>query len=338
MPSPTRSDDTATQPAVTADERPGRYPTGTVPHLTGDALQTPVRVTETTDRPTVDRPNADPPSERARTLPLGLSLSQIIGGSLAAATAAALGSKLGVAGTIGGAALASVVSAVAGSLYTASVRRTREGVQQVFSRRPRIPAATVPAARTTLSEDVLGSAGPAPALSRRDDVPTPSDAVGPAPAARTRRRVVRNALIGAVAVFVVAFVGIFAFETLTGRALDGDRGTTIGQLTQPGSGSREPTTRPEPSTGASSPASTPSASEQPSSEPSTGSTAEPSSGTSTEPSTAPSEAPSSQPSTSSEPSTAPSSASSSQPSSGSSAAAPGDSQVGSSGQGSGTGG
>jgi hypothetical protein len=57
---------------------------------------------------------------------LDLSATQLIGGSLAAATAAALGSRLGVVGTIVGAALVSVVSAVAGALYTQSLRRTQE--------------------------------------------------------------------------------------------------------------------------------------------------------------------------------------------------------------------
>ena len=47
-------------------------------------------------------------------------------------TAAALGSQLSAAGTIVGAALASIIAAVAGSLYTASLRRTRDKVKTVF--------------------------------------------------------------------------------------------------------------------------------------------------------------------------------------------------------------
>src|SRR6476661_9256148 len=61
-----------------------------------------------------------------------LSLTQVAGGALAAMTAAALGSTLGVGGTIAGAALASVVAGVAGSLYTASLRTGREKVRTVF--------------------------------------------------------------------------------------------------------------------------------------------------------------------------------------------------------------
>ena len=58
---------------------------------------------------------------------LDLSATQVVGGALAAMTAAALGSQLSVAGTVVGAALASIIAAVAGSLYTApcAVRVTR---------------------------------------------------------------------------------------------------------------------------------------------------------------------------------------------------------------------
>ena len=63
---------------------------------------------------------------------LDLSVPQIVGGALAAMTAAALGSQLSVAGTVVGAALASIIAAVAGSLYTASIRRTSDKVKTVF--------------------------------------------------------------------------------------------------------------------------------------------------------------------------------------------------------------
>ena len=66
---------------------------------------------------------------------LDLSLTQLLGGSAAAATAAALGSRLGVVGTIAGAAVLSLVSALAASLYTASMTRARDAVVLVRSRR-----------------------------------------------------------------------------------------------------------------------------------------------------------------------------------------------------------
>ncbi len=60
----------------------------------------------------------------------------MLGSAAAAMTAAYLGSRIGVVGTILGAALASVVSAVAGAAYTASLRRTRELVRGRSTRTP----------------------------------------------------------------------------------------------------------------------------------------------------------------------------------------------------------
>lgn len=65
--------------------------------------------------------------DRARLL--DLSFTQLAGGSLAAATAAFLGSRLGFAGTIAGAAIGSVSSAVAASLYTSSMQRARDVIR-----------------------------------------------------------------------------------------------------------------------------------------------------------------------------------------------------------------
>lgn len=84
------------------------------------------------------RPGTAPAPEtdaRPRAKLLDLSVTQLIGGSMAAATAAALGSRLGVVGTIAGAAVLSVVSATAASLYTNSMARAKEAVVLVRSRR-----------------------------------------------------------------------------------------------------------------------------------------------------------------------------------------------------------
>lgn len=68
-------------------------------------------------------------TETAQTTPraplLDLSLTQLVAGSMAAATAAALGSRLGVVGTISGAAIGSVTSAIAASVYTKSMSHAR---------------------------------------------------------------------------------------------------------------------------------------------------------------------------------------------------------------------
>ena len=79
------------------------------------------------EQPPTPAPRSSDPSERT-----GLSVAQIIGGSLAAATAAALGSRLGVVGTITGAALVSVVASLSGAVYTSSLRHTGDRVSAVL--------------------------------------------------------------------------------------------------------------------------------------------------------------------------------------------------------------
>src|SRR6478735_9648179 len=82
------------------------------------------------NNPNPNSSTSDPVEEKKKGF--DLSLTQVVGGALAAMTAAALGSTLGVAGTIAGAALASIVAGVAGSLYTESLRTGREKVRTVF--------------------------------------------------------------------------------------------------------------------------------------------------------------------------------------------------------------
>lgn len=98
-----------------------------------------------------------PPTENAPTPPKeksGLSFPQVIGGSLAAATAAAFGTKLGVAGTIAGAAIVSVVSAVTSVLYAASLRRTHEAVVRA--------TALIPGTKRTTEEPPAAEEPPEP--------------------------------------------------------------------------------------------------------------------------------------------------------------------------------
>lgn len=113
-------------------------PETTAPRLTPSTTQkttqrsatTTLPKTVPTDEPpavpnrTASRIDAVPETPRAKLL--DLSVTQLIGGSMAAATAAALGSRLGVVGTIAGAAVGSVVTATAASLYTGSMARARE--------------------------------------------------------------------------------------------------------------------------------------------------------------------------------------------------------------------
>ncbi|HEX2075719.1 MAG TPA: hypothetical protein VHF92_18220 [Geodermatophilus sp.] len=77
-----------------------------------------------------DRADKAEPSEKRSIL----SAVQIAAGALAAVSAAVVASFFGVAGTLIGAALASVISTVSATLYGESLRRTNERLRQVRSR------------------------------------------------------------------------------------------------------------------------------------------------------------------------------------------------------------
>ena len=106
-------------------------------------------MTETTtlnrDTPTDNRD--DKPAEPKRLL--DLSATQLVGGALAAMTSAVVGAQLGVAGTILGAALGSIIAGVAGTLYTVSLKRTKDRIASAFVGR----VGDTKVELTTLSED-----------------------------------------------------------------------------------------------------------------------------------------------------------------------------------------
>lgn len=151
------------------------------------------------------------------------NLAQIAGGALAAVTTAAVGSRLGVAGTLVGAALASVLAAFASTLYTKGLERTRDGVKKIVLRDGK--------------------------LSTEVDVTTT------AAAPRAWRRpmaIVGGMALTSAATFVVAMGLVTGWEFGTGQTLDGRTGTTIGQV------SNRQSTKPTPSATAK-PTTTPSA-------------------------------------------------------------------------------
>jgi hypothetical protein len=222
---------------------------------------------------------------------LDLSATQIVGGALAAMTAAALGSRLSVAGTIVGAALASIIAAVAGSLYTASLRRTSDKVKTVFwtGQPNEVEEPTV----MEILEDREGHVA-----GQRSHLVAPE----PIDSSPGRRKLNwKRVLVGALAAFGIAAVSLTAFELATGNAISGGEGTTIQQVRErdPGQESdskkESPSDKPtkEPSAAASEEAPTAEASESATSEPTettTGPTPEPQA-TATEPETAPSSNP-----------------------------------------------
>jgi hypothetical protein len=203
---------------------------------------------------------------------LDLSLAQVVGGSLAAATAAAAGSRLGVIGTISGAAIISVVASVASAFYTTSLRHTGHHVSSVLRRGAGGTKTRVPSRRFT----------------------------GRRPGARQR-------VVGAAVVFALAALVVTGVELVTGRSLDGSAGTTIARTVQgqspPGSGT--PVTGPSRHRGASSPTATAEPSDTPTPSASPSATASASAEASPSASPAPSASPSSDPTASTTPSASP---------------------------------
>ncbi|HEV2927944.1 MAG TPA: hypothetical protein VGW74_04560 [Propionibacteriaceae bacterium] len=260
-------------------------------------------VPATTDQTTKRSLDSEPETEQETKSWLDLSLTQVMGGALAAMTAAALGSRFSVAGTVVGAALASVIAALATALYTASLRRTGETVRAVLGGRP------TDAARI---ESPSGQAQPVSGVSAAVAprwLPSLEGTVDRSARASRRRALILKSVVGAAATFALAAGAVTMYEALSGHALSGGSGTTFSQVQQRGREDR-PTDEqaPAPSESAD-PSPTAEASAEPSvtpqAEPSP--TAEPSTEPSAEPSAEPSVTPEAEPSaTAAPPSAAPS--------------------------------
>ena len=129
----------------------------------------------------------------------GIQISKVIAGTLAAVAAAVLGSFLGVAGTLAGAALASVVGSVGTQLFDNSLKRGTKTLQTVAPAFIKAPAAvgTPPVAAATEEEK-------------------PSQLVVEHP-----RRTIRWGHVGlaALTLFVLSMGAISVFEAFTDKPL-----------------------------------------------------------------------------------------------------------------------
>src|SRR3954466_8116130 len=180
------------------------------------------------------------PDDRSPAAPTRPSLIQIAASALAAVSAAVIASLFGVAGTMIGAAVASVVSTVGVALYSESLHRTHAGIRRAGRQLARLPMLGAP-------EDRFVATSGMPLL---PDHLNPRR--GPA-----RRRWLRWSTMAAtvVAVFATA-MGVVTVVELIGQqpvaALVGGSSqsgtTTIGSLsTGIGGGGKSPVT-PAPST------------------------------------------------------------------------------------------
>src|SRR4051812_35302036 len=167
--------------------------------------------TETAVRPLPDQPKKT-----------SLSAAQVAASALAAVSSAVVASFFGVAGTLIGAALASVITTVSASLYTASLKKTNQRLRKVLTG---------------------GSPRPAPeSATETRELPAHLDPRR-APADRFRPRWGR-VTVYAVSVFVVAIAIVTGIELIGQQpvsALVGNSSssgtTTLGELTNTSSSS-----------------------------------------------------------------------------------------------------
>jgi len=200
----------------------------------------------------------------------GIDIPKTIAGALAAVCAAVIGSFLGVAGTLIGAAVASIIGSVGTEIYTRSLKKGSEKLSTIAPTFIRAPAAVgTPEVAAATEED------------------SPSHTVPP----KRQIRWKRVAMI-AGAVFVVAMGSLTVVELVTGKSVASMIGnstkapTTLGGLIDPGGSSRSrPALTPTPApTDTATPTSTPTT--QPTTQAPTGTTA-PTTQPTTEPTTAP---------------------------------------------------
>jgi hypothetical protein len=178
-------------------------------------------------------PVADKPA------PPDLTINKVIAGAGAAATSAVLGSFFGAAGTVLGAALGSVVSMIATTIYQHSLDRTRDTVKariklpggrtvDVAGGKVEVPAPRVAAAGET------GRARVYVTPTGLTDQPTAVlSAVSPASPARPPRRWVVPAAL-TVGVFLIGLLAVTGVELLKGSTLSrGETGTSVGRVVDP---------------------------------------------------------------------------------------------------------
>ena len=184
---------------------------------------------ETTDRTAKIE---DKDTEKEQPKGLQLSATQVAAGALASVSSAVVASFFGLAGTLIGAALASVISTVSAALYSSSLRKTNEKLRTARSQltgrqSPVVETTVAPAAPATPATQVL----PAHLDPRR------------APARRPRPRWTKVAVYAA-AVFAIAMGVITGIELIGQKPVSALVGgtqtsqeTTIGAITNASSSS-----------------------------------------------------------------------------------------------------
>ncbi|MDX3851929.1 hypothetical protein [Streptomyces sp. AK02-01A] len=171
---------------------------------------------------------------RQRERRLDLTVPQVAGSALAAVAAAVLASQLGVYGTVIGAGVVSVVATAGGSVFQQLFRRTGEQIRVVTVQ-------TKPGGRRGPVRDGRNDPGDPGDVTWALSGPAGRDGrFGEATTHGSRIRGWKRPALGAVAVFVVAMIGITGYELISGQDLSGGKGTTVGSVVRGGDRSVPP--------------------------------------------------------------------------------------------------
>ncbi|MGH3971757.1 MAG: hypothetical protein ACRDS9_00290 [Pseudonocardiaceae bacterium] len=171
---------------------------------------------------------------------IDLNLTNVAAAAFAAVTAAVLGSELGAAGTLIGAAGASVITTVGTAVYKASLERSRERVRSLAQRTRPSPEGARPVRSRLAAVNAPIGDEPGDEQGHGIHVPQTWD--------RSRRFATLRwgvAVVGAFGAFLLAMMVVTGFEWASGETVGGNgKGTTIGQVVTDQSGPRKPATPP----------------------------------------------------------------------------------------------
>ena len=223
--------------------------------------------------PRAGNPSSSTPTAAIETDPdedrLSLSATQVVASMAAAVTAAFLGSRLGVAGTVIGAGLASVVTVVGSAVFGHSLLVTRKQVTKAVRQVRHADDRAADAPTAVMSTAVMSTAQAnddrtnlIPAVTRYDlerarlaataagSALSGRTGVDPSPGKpKTRRRIGTHLLVGVAAtaaIFAGSLAAVTVVETVKGSPLSG--GDSGGLSVLGGNGNTDPGTIPETAT------------------------------------------------------------------------------------------
>lgn len=202
-------------------------------------------------------PNSPDPADSKPKI--DLKATQVAGAALGAVTAAVAGSRLGTAGTLVGAAGASMVYTVTSAVYRTSLERSRMKVRALAQRTRPLPISRGRSGTGTWTETGTGelvTTGTHPGSDPPDSDPRGGDLSTDSSARETpggglrRFLTLRSAtvVVGSVGGFVLAMMLITGFELTSGKTLGGGAGTTVGHVVRAPQGPQTPAGPAAPST------------------------------------------------------------------------------------------